>query len=99
MGRDVSFSRLHALAAGLVLKYERNGTDEEIDNAYADGDSAYAEWLSEVSAFVDIPGTEYRVAAYEADGCLSVRANHRGPVYAPLTAWLRANGINWQEDY
>lgn len=98
MGLDVAFDRKQALAAGMIMSTQTNGTEEEIQQAEAGGSSAdYVAWLKEGNDFVQLPG----MSSWLHDGGVGehvvVRANKHGAVYHPLTYWLKANNISWTE--
>jgi hypothetical protein len=97
MGLDVSFSRSKAIAAGMQLKMLRNGTDEESRAAYEQGDDSYAQWLLQEEECIEIPTVGGYTSNHGCDDRISVRANKWGMIYYPLTAWLRENGILWDE--
>ena len=99
MGLDVSFNKEAAADAGLVFDMMRNGSPEAIELAEADpeSDQDYLEWLHCMQQVIQIPGTELWADACEAGGNLFIRANKWGRVYEPLTNWLRANNIAWEE--
>ena len=98
MGLDVAFDRAQAVAAGLIVFTDTNGTPGEIACAEADQDEnpGYVEWLKREEEFIRVPGTEL-VTHTDSGDRIIVRANKWGRVYAPLTAWLKANNITWEE--
>lgn len=102
MGLDIYFSKAKALAAGLVITEETNGTPEDIARASEDCppfsvDQDYIKWLSEKSSVTQVPGTDYLVNVDVMEDGLAIRANRWGTTYAPLTAWLTKHGIEWSE--
>lgn len=99
MGLDLYFSKQKALEAGLQLVIETNGTAEDIARAEQDSDidPEYLKWLKEDVQVIAVPNSEYRVVADACGEGFVVRANKWGNVYAPLTAWLQANNIPWDE--
>ena len=100
MGLDIYFSKAKALAAGLVITEETNGTPEDIARSIELGDRenpGYLQWLQEISSVTNVPGTTYLVNVDVMDEGLAIRANKWGPTYAPLTAWLTKHGIEWSE--
>lgn len=98
MGLDIAFNKAAALAAGIQTSAVRNGTDEDIAQAKAEGaDAGYVEWLAEVVEVIHVPDTDLQVHAYSSAEDFFVRANKWGMVYAPLTQWLKSHGIAWSE--
>lgn len=99
MGMDVYFNKTAAVAAGLVLRIERNGSDERIaeEQAAEHPDLDYIEWLSSASLVMDVPNANHSVSADVYEETVSVRANKWGSTYAPLTEWLLEHGISWGE--
>lgn len=100
MGLDLYFNKQKAIAAGLRLVTETNGTAEEIARAkqQTDADADYLDWLKEECQVIDVPNSEYRVVAIDCGDDLVVRANKWGNVYAPLTTWLKSKDISWDEN-
>lgn len=97
MGLDIAFNREAALAAGIKTSMVRNGTDEQIARAIAEGwDEDHIKWLHEESEVIHVPDTDIQVAVDGVDVFI-VRANKWGMVYAPLTRWLKSHGIDWSE--
>jgi hypothetical protein len=101
MGLDVRFSRKEAIAAGIVIATMRNGSDEDIaiEQANPDCDPDYLAWLMHSDEVIQVPGTQSFV---DSNSCpeeedIYVRANKWGNVYTPLTKWLAANNIAWEE--
>ena len=99
MGLDISFNRSEAVKAGLEIVQVPHGTPEEIAREIEtpDGNPRYMKWLMESSSHIKVPGTDLVVKDDGPDTHISVRANYWGPVYEPLTDWLRANAILWSE--
>lgn len=97
MGLDVSFNREQAVAAGLKVFTDTNGDPKDIARARAANDDPdYLAWLQREEEFICIPGTE-RVVHTDSGDRIIVRANKWGYVYEPLTNWLKANNIEWDE--
>lgn len=99
MGLDISFDRQAALDAGLALTLATIGSADDIrrERRFPGSDPGYLAWLTSVAEGIVVPGTDLCVVN---DGCgefIQVRASHWGRVHAPLTAWLRAHGIAWDE--
>lgn len=94
MGLDISFDRQAALKAGLVVKQERRGSDEQILNAKDDPD--YQWYLQRVVEYVLVPEINFWVETSGTDTII-VRANKWGRTYNPLTQWLKSNNILWDE--
>ena len=102
MGLDVAFNREQALRAGLTLKIERLGTDEQIERAkqdIADGneDPDYLDFLTKIETLVKVPNADHYTDDGGTDTDIIVRANKWGYTYAPLTEWLASKGIEWSE--
>ena len=112
MGLDIYFNKNNAIEAGLVLHHSRNGSDESIfRQAIAmmfacsvpkcEQELDYLNWLFEKRSAFNVPNANHAVCAdvigVADEEYLSVRANKWGQTYAPLTAWLRENNINWYE--
>jgi len=100
MGLDLYFSKAKALAAGMVLEQETNGSAEDIAHSVSLGDQEnpeYLNWLKEVVNVTQVPGAKHRVNVWDGGEELSIRANKWGITYEPLTQWLKANNITWQE--
>jgi len=59
-------------------------------------DDDYVQWCAQSSECIKVPGTDHYVSN---DGVrnIVVRANKWGRTYYPLTAWLTANNIPWEE--
>jgi hypothetical protein len=98
MGLDISFSREKAIAAGLVTSKGTNGTPDEIERERnsTHQDPEYLKYLEKEEEFVHVPGTNMLVINDGIDGFL-IRANKWGRVYEPMTKWLEANSIPWDE--
>ena len=98
MGLDISFNRTAAIAAGLQLTVETNGTKAEIFQAkQVNEDAEYITWLESEGEVIAIPGTELFTANDGVGDHISIRANKWGRVYEPMTNWLKANNITWGE--
>lgn len=93
MGLDVVFDRELALAAGLEVKVLAINGEYEPDD-----DPAYIAWCKGSFEHIKIPGTDHYVVN---DSCgvhdIAVQANPWGLAYKPLTEWLAAHGISWNE--
>ena len=96
MGLDLYFNKQKAIDAGLIITEEPNGTPEEIAE-HQEQDPGYAGWLAQTSEIVQVPNADHCVCACTSGDELSIRANHWGPTYAPLTTWLKQNNIEWGE--
>lgn len=83
MGMDISFLRIPALQAGLIV--ERRW-DHDISREVE---------LLRVPQMIREDGPFY-VENDGTDGRIIVRANEWGPTYVPLTQWLIKNAINWE---
>jgi hypothetical protein len=97
MGLDISFSRTKAIKAGLELVTLdcRLDSEEISDDLREDPD--FMRWATEQVICVKVPGADHLV---EDDGVadrITVRANRWGHTYYPLTDWLKANNIEWDE--
>lgn len=95
MGLDISFNRAKALKAGLTLVTTVNDPDpsQSMAKEYPD----YLEWAAKTIECIRVPGADHMV---ENDGIgefIAVRANKWGNTYYPLTNWLKANDIIWDE--
>lgn len=103
MGLDVAFNREQAVAAGIEQTRIRNGSDKDIALAEADeadgmpNQPGYLEWLYTEEPCVRVPGMVHWVEDTGGSNDIVVRANRWGDTYAPLTRWLKANGIEWTE--
>ena len=93
MGLDISFDRKKALDAGLMLVQTVN--DPEPGEHMADN-ADYLKWAAEPIECVMVPGCNHMVVNDGVNGII-VRANKWGITYAPLTTWLKANNITWDE--
>ena len=93
MGLDVGFNRKAAVKAGLKLEIVPN------DGRYDEDDPQdYIDWCLASSEVVYIPGTDHCVTNDSgSDKHIVVRANKWGSTYYPLTEWLTANNIPWDE--
>lgn len=101
MGLDVSFDRAAALAAGLQIVTETNGTLDDIARAksqrHPEHDPDYYAWLTREEDFVIVPFTGQLVHDTGFGDIIMVRANKWGQVYYPLTRWLSEHNITWDE--
>lgn len=104
MGLDIAFNRAKALSAGLILEQVANGTEEDIRIAEAQAkesdssfDREYIAWLKRVETCVVVPNANHLVQDDGIGEDIVVRANRWGNTYAPLTEWLKSNGITWSE--
>ena len=107
MGRDISFNRKQALAAGLKVKTIRNGSDEDIaiEEFSEHCDPEYLAWLKREDEVIEIPDANPDLCniRYTDSGSspdheyFCIRANKWGTIYEPLTNWLKANNIEWSE--
>ena len=104
MGLDVAFNRTRALAAGLVLKQDTNGTAEDIRRVEAQlasgegqHDDDYVAWLKQEITLVEVPYANHLVQDDGIGDTIAVRANRWGNTYVPLTKWLTEKGIAWTE--
>ena len=57
----------------------------------------YLDWLYAKEPCVRVPGMEHWVEDNGGGDNIVVRANKWGHTYAPLTQWLKANNIEWDE--
>ena len=97
MGLDIAFNRATAVAAGMEYKVGPRSTPESIAEAVAEGhEPDFIEWLSTPEKMIRVPGMEHWVADGGHEDIV-VRANPGGMVYGPLTTWLKAKGITWDE--
>jgi hypothetical protein len=101
MGLDITFDYQPAVDAGLELTVEANGNVADIVEAKEAGQLAYAAWLEREELLMKVPTRGVWIVADECitdDGhTLTVRANHWGETYGPLTSWLAEHGIEWEE--
>lgn len=104
MGLDVSFNREQALAAGMRTRIEPNGSMREIylaqNRDYVDQD--YLDWLCQNTELIQFPNMQHwvdngLVTDKPPRELVIVRANKWGETYEPLTRWLKAHKITWQE--
>lgn len=94
MGLDIAFNRMLAVDAGIEFDIIPNSDRTEFDD---DEDPEYIAWCKESSECIRVPGMEHWVNNDGVDNEIVVRANKWGRTYAPLTAWLSANNIEWRE--
>ena len=98
MGLDLSFNKQQALAAGLIITLETNGNQDMIEAAIINNDDPdYIQWLKSDVYVMHVPTTDIKVDISIGYGLIIVRANKWGRVYEPLTDWLKAKNINWEE--
>lgn len=94
MGLDICFNRKKALDAGLRVVKIVNDSDP---SPHMQHDPDYLEWAAKTIECIVVPNEEHLV---ENDGYqehIIVRANKWGSTYYPLTHWLKANNIEWDE--
>lgn len=97
MGLDISFNKEAAVKAGLVLEEGQRGTEEAVERTRKAGDKDYLGFLTETCTFMTIPDYDYCTEASVFEERVIVRANKWGRLYGPLTAFLKANDIPWEE--
>lgn len=108
MSLDISFNRAAAIAAGIELRSEQRGSDDQIEGARRDPefDPSYLRYLEGVAEYVRVPAMLYQdggetlpfwVENNGVGGRIFVRANRWGDTYAPLTVWLTEHNIQWEE--
>jgi hypothetical protein len=99
MGLSIVFNISEAVEAGLKVFWQANGTPEQIEEERNNPlrDPGYYDWLQQESLTVSIPDTDYLANIYADDDSYYVTANKWGRVYEPLTNWLKANNISWDE--
>jgi hypothetical protein len=99
MGLDIRFNRQAALNAGLVMEFQQNGDAEAVAEEKLKDypDLGYIAWLEAEEEILQVPGTDIWVANDGIEDSITVRANKWGSKYYPLTAWLTANNIPWDE--
>jgi hypothetical protein len=97
MGLDLMFNKKRATKAGLIIKRERNGSQEEVRDALAIGDVGHATWLKKEERIFQVPGCDHFVRCDTIGSDLIVRANPWGRTYKPLTEWLKKHNIEWRE--
>ena len=101
MGLDITFDYQPAVDAGIELRVEPNGTAAEIVEAKESGQLDYAAWLEREELLMKVPERGVWIVAdeylSETEHTLTVRANKWGESYEPLTNFLKANGIEWEE--
>ena len=97
MGLDISFDRKKALAAGIEVQITTRGTEDEILAAAENEDPEGYSYLTELVTFVRVQGMNAWVEDDGYEDCFVVRANKWGRTYAPLTNWLKAHDIPWDE--
>lgn len=98
MGLVIAFDRTAGEQAGLVVNRIKNGTEEQILAAGENGScNDYVEWLREETPTVSIPGIAHHCEDVGGKTNFAFNAKRGGPVYAPLTDFLKENGIAWIE--
>lgn len=98
MGLTIAFDRTAGEQAGLIVTFVKNGTQKEILEARDKGECPdYINWLSESSPMVSIPGIDLQCMDVGGKTNFAINAKKRGPVYAPLIAFLKHKGIEWVE--
>ena len=98
MGMDLYFNKKQAIAAGLEIRQGLSrGTAQEIVVAEMLGDPDYLEYLREQPDVIKVPDTSFYVEVTLLEDNMAVRANPWGPVYAPLTQFLKEHDISWVE--
>ena len=101
MGLDIAFSYEEAIKAGLIIKKQKRGTEEEIYYALHPEsrhlDLGYVDWLKSEMSYINVPYADHNVEVDIYDNKVSVRANKWGKTYRPLTKWLMENNISWYE--
>ena len=97
MGLDISFDRKKALAAGIEVQITTRGTEDEILAASENEDPEGCSYLTELVTLVRVPGMKSWVEDDGYEDFFAVRANKWGRTYSPLTNWLKAHDIPWDE--
>ena len=98
MGMDLYFNKAAAIKAGLeFFTAEPRGTAQEIVEAEMRGDTDYLEYLREQPDVIKVPDTSFYVEVTLLEDNMAVRANPWGPVYTPLTQFLKEHDITWVE--
>jgi hypothetical protein len=97
MGLDISFNRKKALAAGIEVQISTRGTQDEILAAFLNDDPAGYSYLAELITLVRVPGMKSWIEDDGYEDYFAVRANKWGRTYTPLTNWLKAHDIPWDE--
>lgn len=103
MGLDIIFSKKAAIEAGIQTRLLPNATDKEVARAIAEGMSEnYIKWLGRTAEHIRVEGMDDRGIPFWVDWgdepeTAVVRANKWGDIYLPLTSWLFANNIEWEE--
>ena len=104
MGLDLAFNREQAIAAGMEVSSQRNGTDGEIQETlsrFYEGYDEQAEprlfWLESYQYLVRIPDEDFWLVDSGNKDRVIVRANKWGESYEPITQFLTDNNIQWSE--
>jgi hypothetical protein len=107
MGLDIKFNLSEVVRAGMAIHAEVNGTLAErkiAEQQYAEepceANQRYIDWLKEFSMIGNIPNYIHSFSIDITDapnGNAYVRANKWGSLYEPLTDFLMANDILWDE--
>lgn len=97
MGIDLCFNKQAAIAAGLITETRQRGSEYEVQLAIDDGGSSYVDYLRQYATFIQVPNRDWWLDGGTDPEQIVVRANKWGDSYAPLTDWLKANGITWGE--
>ncbi len=96
MGLDLTFNKIKAIEAGLVIK-------SNIEK-YTD---CNGEIIERPYDYIKIPNSIHKreigygwsngVETTEEPNMIDIRANKWGSIYKPLTTWLKSNNIKWYE--
>jgi hypothetical protein len=104
MGLDIKFNLSEVVRAGMAIHTETNGslTERKIaQQQYAEepceANQRYIDWLKEFSMIGSIPNHIHSFGVDVAENNVYVRANKWGSLYEPLTDFLMANDILWDE--
>ena len=99
MGLDIAFDRNEAIAAGMDVKHERNGSDGAIQEELTllnegNGDARHLAWLQEHTTIVKLPNIDWWLVDGGNKTETVVRANRWGDSFAPVMAFLTMNKIH-----
>ena len=101
MGLEIKFNRAAAIAAGMEYAVNPRSTPQRIAKAIDEGhEPDFIEWLMGNERIFRVPGMEHWVIDYGDQDPFEdnfIRAHLNGMVYGPLTTWLKAKGITWNE--
>jgi hypothetical protein len=97
MGLDISFNREQAIKAGLELVTLDHRHDLEDISTDLQDDLDFMRWANEKVVCIKVPETGHLVEDDGVPEYITVRANKWGRTYYPLTDWLKANNIEWDE--